>query len=379
MGFLSSLFGGGSSLSVRCENGKAGEIDGINVLLKGNLYPTYYTNVPSRCKASFCTSISDMDSDEPILSKIEDLKVAPNVPIYQHFVPGGVLEKDMGFYEKWIDIGFIPDESYLISPYKGTRNVEILVQCLTSDHIILSQASTKKMMYFDEVGYLELDEERLTIQKSAIKLAADIAYSDGKLDKKEGNIIKEFAKEKIEFSLDKHKTKVKRALNGAIETGFSQAKNRKTNRLLLTSKIKDVSNIGAKEDLLNLCLDVMAGDGVADENELRILEEIATNIGYNYKEYISQRDKRMISLDTLSASTNVPNDDSSSSSILSMERTMGIKSDWTIEEKQKHLKKEFRKWNARRGSLKDKKKEANVQKMLDMIGKLMNHYKKKSK
>ena len=163
MGFLRSIFGMGlGSLSAKYQANIEGEIDGIDVFINGNLYPTQYSNVPPSCRISIDTSIHDIDSDEPILSKINDLKMAPDIPIYYFNNPGpnSLISQDMG-YDDWVPIAFIPDETHLESPYKGTRNVKILVECLTSDEIILSRTSTNKMMYFDESGYLDLDEERL--------------------------------------------------------------------------------------------------------------------------------------------------------------------------------------------------------------------------
>ena len=375
MGFFSSLFGGGlGSLSVKHRAGNVGKgkesIDGLDILIKGNLYPTNYSNVPTSCRVHFSTTLKDASTDEPIHTKIHDLQMGTEDPTYYFYTPGpsNPLSKDMG-YSDWVDIGFVPSEEHLISPYQGSRSIEISVNCLSEDYIILSSASLRKTMFFDGNGYLELDEDSLEIQKAAIKLAADIAYSDGTLDRAEGNIIKKYAKQKIEISLDEFKPKIKRALNNAIETGFNQAENRKTNRSLLTSKVKDKSNNSSKEELLNLCLEVMAIDGVADNNELKILEEIATNIGFDYKQFMSLRDKRMIGLKNMSNEEDL-------SDISAMERTIGIKSDWTKTKKRNHCKKEFRKWNGRLASLKGKQEQDNAQKILDIIGILLKHYKK---
>ena len=80
------------------------------------------------------------------------------------------------------------------------------------------------------------------------------------------------------------------------------------------------------------------------------------------------RDKRMIGLKSISGKEDL-------SDIIKIERTLGIKSDWTKTEKINHCKKEFRKWNGRLGSLKEKQKQKNAQKILDMIGILLKNLK----
>ena len=56
------------------------------------------------------------------------------------------------------------------------------------------------------------------------------------------------------------------------------------------------------------------------------------------------------------------------------ESLLGIDVEWSKEEIQKHLKAEFRKWNARLNNLQPGPDKEHAQKMLDTIGELRNKY-----
>ena len=108
-------------------------------------------------------------------------------------------------------------------------------------------------------------------------------------------------------------------------------------------------------EVLELCLDVMAADDVADDKELELIEKISNKIGIDYDEFVKVREKRMIGLKTMN------NDDKKD--ISSMETTIGIKSSWSKSEKINHCK-EFRKWNSRLGALNDKQNRKMLKRFL---------------
>jgi len=373
MGFLSNLFGT-DNRDLKIRIGPKEESEGLylrKIYAKGKFLMGEYGG--SKIKTEI--NLRDLESKEFIYT---------HEPYFQGLGSGNMIfhiEEDLGYLEatqylpKFALFGMIPDEKYLIFPYKGDRSIEVVFQIRNSDGELLNLAIEEINMKAEEYGYKELNKDRLNTQKIAIQLAAAVAASDGNIQRSELKIIKEFAKEVIDITGDEHKEKVKKELNNAIEKGISQAKKiasstlKRVNTALLTKKVKAIGSDRCKEELLNLCLKVMAGDGTADTNELKVLEKIATEIGVDYSEYQNEKDKFMIGLDVLS---NVKDD----SDITSMEKTIGIKSNWDVQQKLDHLKKEFRKWNSRSGSLGDKKKEKNVQKMLDIIATLRQHYKK---
>ena len=375
MGFFSSLLGlDGGSLRLKVGNREKIEDSALycrRIFAKGKIL---YEDYDSR--ARYLILLKDGVSGKFVITHQEYFQLNSDNPVYG-------IQEDLGYvtgtsyWSDWAAVGVIPDEEYLVSPYKGNRNIEVLFQVLNSNGDFLNGAKEEIKMTFTEYGYAELNEDRLNVQRAAIKLAAVIAGSDGKIQRSELKIIKDFAKETVDFAGDEDKDTIKKGLDSALKSGISQAEKiaasvtKRVNTTRITKKVKEIASDRDKKELLNLCLKVMAGDGTADTNELRVLEKIATEIGVDYDKYQNEKDKFMIGLDILS-------DVKDDSDIISMEKIMSIKSDWSIEQKLDHLKKEFRKWNSRSGSLGDKKKEQNAQKMLDVIAKLRQHYQNKN-
>tara|TARA_B100000029_G_scaffold508371_1_gene595094 strand:- start:2556 stop:3686 length:1131 start_codon:yes stop_codon:yes gene_type:complete len=376
MGFFSELFGlSGGNLQLKIgSREKIPDTDFYvkKIFAKGQiLFSSDYGS-----HASYRLLLQDSESEQFIISNAEFFQISSQNPTY-------MMEEDLGYvnggayWTDWVQLGVIPDSDVLASPYKGNRDINVLLHVVDTNGNIVGGAKEQIKINFTEYGYAELNKDRLNTQKAAIKLACIIAGSDGNLQKSELKIIKDFAKETVDFAIDEDKNQIKKGLNSAIDSGIKQGKKiaksttKRVNTTAITKKVKEIASDRDKKELLDLCLKVMAGDGAADINELKILEKIATEIGIDYNDYQNEKDKFMIGLDVLSNS-----DDSSD--IGAMEKMMGIKSDWSVKRKLDHLKKEFRKWNSRSGSLGDKKKEQNVQKMLDVIAKLRQHYKNKN-
>ena len=379
MGFFSDLFGGGSSYSssnfeISLENEVLEGTNAMVIYMKGSPFAEFSESVRRDEYTSLNLAMNfqanDKSTDEPLLTSLDFLTDGAT-PIFNVSRSIGSFPTN-GYWENWVEILKIPSDEIFYTPPHKTSLINLVFQIYeeNTNRLIIRRDIALDFKYpFADPGYCDFDKTRIAIEQRGIKLAAAIACSDGKLSRKEGNVIKDYASKIVDIQIERHKDKTKKSLNKAIEEGLSYETVSKSTISTLCRYIKNVDGYyNDKMQVLDLCLDVMAADDVADKHELELIEKISKSIGIEYEEFVKVREKRMIGLKTMSS-------DNDSDNIESLERTLGVKSDWSKAKKIDYCKKEFRKWNSRLGALNDKQKQENAQTILDSVGKLLEHYK----
>ena len=379
MGFFSDLFGGGSSYSssnfeISLENEVLEGTNAMVIYMKGSPFAEFSESVRRDEYTSLNLAMNfqanDKSTDEPLLTSLDFLTDGAT-PIFNVSRSIGSFPTN-GYWENWVEILKIPSDEIFYTPPHKTSLINLVFQIYeeNTNRLIIRRDIALDFKYpFADPGYCDFDKTRIAIEQRGIKLAAAIACSDGKLSRKEGNVIKDYASKIVDIQIERHKDKTKKSLNKAIEEGLSYETVSKSTISTLCRYIKNVDGYyNDKMQVLELCLDVMAADDVADKHELELIEKISKSIGIEYEEFVKVREKRMIGLKTMSSDNDLDN-------IESLERTLGVKSDWSKAKKIDYCKKEFREWNSRLGALNDKQKQENAQTILDSVGKLLEHYK----
>ena len=354
-----------NKLIAKVEEIKEKEFQGYGISIRGAPKITYSRDI------SVIVKMFDEVSDLPLLSTFEPFS-EPSSRVFENIIPIGVMNEGT-YWPDWARIAAFSDEM-IIGPYKGRRTVEIRVYIWDSDNIPnfvhgypetstgAIQSIKHSFAYnFMHPGYFELDKERLRTQEISVQLAVGIALSDGSLDDKEGNLIKSWIKEIIETTIETEKEKVKQALNNSLEQGFTDSKSNKFDVDKLCEEVRQNSSVIDKYDLLELCLDVMAADGVADENELALIRDIAEKIDVDYDEVLKMKERRMVSLET------------PKSVDIDIERTLNDPN-LSKEEKKEFITKEYSKWNNRLNSLNQGKERDYAQSMLDLLAEARKKY-----
>ena len=309
------------------------------------------------------------DGGNQIISTLEDF-TAPNSRLFEHAQDLGNMEGK--YWPNWAQIAvLIPDT--LIGPYKGNRKLQLQAWLWFSDSLSnfwsgesneggINLFEHEFEIYLPNSGYLELDSERLEVQKASVELAVSIAFADGSLDDSEGNTIKKWIKEIVDSALPAQKDKTKESLNASLEKSFNQAQVKELNTQIICKRIENVGSKVDKYDLLELCLDVMAADGEADKEKLKQINEISKMIGIDYDEVTKMKDQRLIKLDP------------SSSSSVGIEEKLGIDPEWDEGKIKKHIISEYSKWNGRLNTLPEGPQRDNAQSMLDLLAEARKKY-----
>lgn len=285
----------------------------------------------------------------------------------------GRVAKDISITD-WVHLGaIIPD--LIEPPYSGNREIHVLVRIFNTDDPItivggMSGEDGELILFdtltfnhnFTDKGYKEASEDREESRSLSLKIGVAVAMADGSLDDSEGEVLKAWIVKEIAAFSDDEQKRLKNLFNTSLKEAFEQAKNRD---LLLSDLVERLAKIGDKKskyDAVELCLDVMAADGIADPEEMSVIRNVAEALDLDMDEIERMREKVTLNLSTQLTSAE------------GMESLVGIDASWTNEQKKKHLRTEFQKWSNRLNSLPEGDDREAAQNMLDNIATLRKKY-----
>lgn len=332
--------------------------------------------VDRRQAISFVTSVldaTDPDNLRPVISSIEDFQ-EPHTIAYQHRVEATVIEPGQGFAD-WVRVGVVLPDA-LMPPQKGRRRLMVIVRIVpsdatlgvdhgfqdTGDNTIIVTCSAQVSHEFTESGYEEIADERAKSKPLSVRLAVAVAMADGSMDESEAGIISAWTKRQLSMLGDSVRERVKEECNTALKEAYRDAKADRLSLSEVTAALNEIDEESPKYQAVELCLDVMAADGVAEASELQVIRQIAEALGLDYDELQRMKDLRMVGLDAKVSKNAAP------------EEIVGIDETWSRERIREHLRSEFAKWNARLNNLTDPDERANAQSMLDLIADLRKKY-----
>ncbi len=332
--------------------------------------------VARRQAISFVTSVldaTDPDNKRPIIASIEDFQ-EPRTIAYQHRVEATVIEPGQGFVD-WVRVGVVlPD--ILMPPKKGRRKLMVVVRIVPSDQplgvdhgfqdpndrTIIATYTAQVSHEFTVSGYEEIADERAKAKPLSVRLAVAVAMADGSMDESEAGIIADWIKRQLSMLDDDQRERVKEACNTALKEAYRDAQAGALSLSSMTAALNEIGEESPKYQAVELCLDVMAADGVAEASELQVIRQIAEALGLDYDELQRMKDLRMVGLDAKVSKNANP------------EEIIGIDESWSRDRIREHLRGEFAKWNARLNNLSDPAERANAQSMLDLIAELRKKY-----
>ena len=343
---------------------------GIAIEVRGLIPVVRPTNL------GFVTSVVDVTNgteSHPVLSELEMFQEHYS-PAYQHRQEAGRIEPNQGFVS-WARVGVVfPDLLY--PPQGGRRKLAILVRLVdmsnmppielgfsVADHPGMVAARSLDYIFdYSGKGYLEAAENRDEARALAIRLGMAIAVADGSLDASEGNVIKEWITRLISpYGADKRE-ELKGLYNDALRSAFAAAKAGELTLSDVTSRLNEIADEPQKYEAIELCFDVMAADGTAEESEMETIRRIAGALNLDYGEIENLRDKKLLTL-------NVGVGDQAS-----LETMIGIGEGWSREEIKAHIRTEYAKWNDRLNNLPEGQERDNAQRMLDMLSEARKKY-----
>lgn len=312
------------------------------------------------------------DSAEAIISMIEAVQEPDNVCFSMSNSLGSTSVGDT--FAKWVQLGAAVPE-LLQPPRSGKRKIRLLLRIFNTNNApnirfgftdgageTIFVGSVEFDYNFTEKGFEEAVEHREESQAIALKIGVAVAMSDGHLDDSEGQLLKDWIIKEIAPFDDEKQNRLKSLFNNALKEAFSDAKIGNLALSPLVDRLAEIGDKKSKYEAVDLCFDVMAADGQADPEEMKVIRKVAEALDLDMDEIEHMREKV-----TLNLSTELSGEDG-------LESLVGLQADWSSEEKKKHLRKEFQKWSNRINALEEGEERQSAQNMLDSIAKLRKKY-----
>ena len=275
------------------------------------------------------------------------------------------------YFPDWFDFIYIPKD-IILAPYKGKRKLKFnFTACDTDtevthgghDDLAKIRYNASKIYNFTskEIGYLEEFKNRDKVQDLTINLAMNMAASDGHLDQKELNVIKDWAKSLTE-ELDEDKAEEKKKhFAKYIKETYKEAQNKKTSISKLVTEFNEKASKSQKYLAIELMLNVASSDSKLAKEEEQFVNKIAKSIGINLQTFKEMKNKVIANVDKIDFAEKPS------------ESSFGITDDMDDAEKMKILRKEYTKWNGQTNH-KDPKKKKRAKEMVKIIADLRKQY-----
>lgn len=331
--------------------------------------------IKKRTNLAFVTSILDVTEGDamPVLAALDDFQ-EPATRAFQHSVQAGTASPNEGFIS-WVRVGAVIP-SLLIPPTSGNRKLLAVTRMIDADNPppielgfadgqhpgLLATFQYNFNEAFEEKGYKEEATHRAEARGLIIMLAVQVAMADGNFADEEGKIIKDWIARSISTYSDERREELKNAYNKAFKDAFAMSQKGALSISEVTKKLNEIASKSQKYEAVDLCFDVMAADGIAEEEEMAVIKNISHALNLDYQEIQKMKDQRLIKLSTKVESQS------------SVEAMLGIEPDWSPDQIQRHLRAEFTKWNGRLNTLPDGDERENAQRMLNLIAEARKKY-----
>ena len=162
---------------------------------------------------------------------------------------------------------------------------------------------------------------------------------------------------------------MKEKLNDALERSYKKLGS-EVNIDQTISKFKKVASKNLKYEAIELCLEVLSADGIAEEAELNMLRGLSTKLNLNFDEVQKLKDKIFMT-------TNIDITLPSGNQAASDESFVGMDPNLSKPDALAFISKEYRKWNSRLNTLNAGNQRDHAQKMLDTLAKLRKKHEAK--
>ena len=226
---------------------------------------------------------------------------------------------------------------------------------------------------YEEPGYEEFKEFADDVNERTVQLGLALAYSDGHMDQREINIIKDWVDTQYHWSMfdylsdDDEKSKDKQnkekiKFSFLLKNTYDQLRD---NRLSLSGIIKDLNTKATKVqkyDAIQLLLNIAGSDEKLGIKEDQLLNKTARALNLDIEQFQKMKNTAIASIENIEHSEQIN------------ESVFGIVESMSNAEKCKLLRKEYTRWNAQTNNSNENIK-IKAKKMVELAAELRKKYK----
>ena len=275
------------------------------------------------------------------------------------------------YYPKNTALFFVPSE-FIVPPHSGKRRLKFVVNICDADTQVTfgGYDDTSKIIYhasdlvdfsYKDVGYLDAVINKDKVEDLTIKLAMCMAASDGHLDQKELNVIKDWAKNLTNLLEEDKQAERKKHFSKFIKETYTSAK---AKRISISDLVKEFNKIASKTqkcEAIELLLNISSADGKLSKEEEVFINKIAKTTNIDLKTFRDMKNKVVANVEKIET-LEKPS-----------ETTFGLSDDMTDKEKCRSLTKQYSKWKGQT-THKDPKRKKRAKEMIKAIADLRKEY-----
>ena len=238
-------------------------------------------------KASAITTVADVTDGtaRPVFCFVEQWQ-EPTTPCFMFKTQLGSLSPQMGLRD-WARIGAVFTDA-LQPPRGGQRRLKATLHLVrtaqlpvfvggvpTGGQIPFWSESVEFVHEFTKPGYEEARERRLDAQELSIKLGVCVAMCDKDLADSEGQLLREWVSKVVTAQPKFKQEAIKKRFNDAMRGAFARMQSGELELTWLIHELNEIDDYASKYEAVELCYRVMAADGVAAADELRVIRHLS--------------------------------------------------------------------------------------------------------
>ena len=271
--------------------------------------------------------------------------------IFSYTAQLGKLPDRITTMTDWMPVARVYTD-WMVFPRKGKRKLRFNIAIISRETNEKLTSATCDLVYENNTfGYIDLRQNTKHIKNLAVSLAFAVSAADNNVRDCEVEVIKNWAKNNMDFS---HLSAA--AAGRKLAKALTQAVNyfRRGHRIdphEICRKIVEIAPLADRYEILDLCLRVARANNLAAPEELELLKNVAAWLELDQTRFRSMAEK------ILPLSIHQVKD---------VEIILGVTPDMTKDQTRKHLRDEYRKWNARVTNI-DPEVQAQAENMLRFI------------
>ncbi len=328
--------------------------------------------VPVSCRLCFSASVLDVtdksENGEPncfaVVSSLEDFQET-DTPCFQDRQEVGTVERHQG-WSNWTSVLTVIPET-LVPPRKGRRRYRVTVLAydvalpptvrhgFLVDGEPLASWSHEFAWEHEGDGWQEHSEKRRECEELTVRLAVVMSFADGELHDTEADVIKAWIRRRLEMLGSDRRNDRKQRFNAIVKETYSAAKDGKGGAAHLVARLKEIGDMAARMEAVELCLDILTADGEATDAELKAVNAIAKRLEVDVEQFEAQKDKRLVDIA------------GSIGQAVDYYALLNIDRHWGRDQIKTHLNRLYARWNSRAEALSDAGARQQAEHMLDVI------------
>ena len=243
------------------------------------------------------------------------------------------------------------------APASGHRELLSIVELMSAPNVVLWKFETPFSMQLPLEGYVEGKTREHADDGLIVRMAVAVAAAAGDVSDVELQVIRSWSQARLGYLVpgDPDRASRVKALNGSLVRSVTDADQGNLDLTATITRFLKEGSEGGRLEAIELCLAVMKADGVADRDELALINRLVAGFKIDPKWFADARDKSFSGLAT------------QTSSAADYATLLGIDPKASKDTIRLELNRQYDRWSSRAVSLADPARRREAEAMLETI------------